>query len=211
MAKCCHHEAPKTGFSQRFRMALWIALILNASLFLIEVIGGMQSGSSALWADALDFAGDSFNYILSLIALGMSLYWRATAALVKGIMMLSFAAAIVIKVIWSYSNGQPPEVMTMGIIGGLALAANIVSALVLYAFKEGDSNMRSVWLCSRNDAIGNVAVLGAALGVFGTQSVLPDLIVAAIMAGLGWSGGVQIIKGALAERQQVKHHSHAHS
>lgn len=210
MAKCCHHEAPKQAFSKRFRLALWIALILNASLFLIEVIGGVQSGSSALWADALDFAGDSFNYILSLIALGMSLYWRATAALLKGIMMLAFAAAIIIKVIWSYSYGQTPEVMTMGVIGLLALVANIVSALVLYAFREGDSNMRSVWLCSRNDAIGNIAVLFAALGVFGTQSVLPDLIVATIMAGLGWSGGVQIIKSALAERKQSKHSAHAH-
>lgn len=211
MAGCaCSHDIPKKSYSKKFRNALWIALILNLSLFLTEVIGGMQSGSAALWADALDFAGDSFNYILSLIALGMSLYWRANAALLKGAMMLLFAGLVVGKVIWSYANGQPPEAIKMGLIGILALGANIISALVLYAFREGDSNMRSVWICSRNDAIGNIAVLLAALGVFGTQSILPDLIVAFIMAVLGFSGGLQIVKKAWAERQESQEHHHAH-
>ncbi|SDB82900.1 cation transporter [Acinetobacter boissieri] len=206
MAGChCHHEAPTKTHSKKFRNALWIALVLNLSLFLIEVIGGMQSGSASLWADSLDFAGDSFNYIISLIALGMSLYWRANAALLKGSMMILFAIFVVAKVVWSYSNGQPPEAMTMGFIGVLALVANIISALVLYTFRDGDSNMRSVWLCSRNDAIGNVAVLLAALGVFGTQSALPDLLVASIMAVLGFSGGLQIIKQARAERRKVRY------
>lgn len=212
MAGChCNHDVPNKSYSKKFRNALWIALVLNLSLFFIEVAGGMQSGSASLWADALDFAGDSFNYIISLLALGMSLYWRANAALLKGAMMVLFAALVVGKVIWSYSYGQPPEVMTMSIIGILALVANIISALVLYTFREGDSNMRSVWLCSRNDAIGNVAVLLAALGVFGTQSVLPDLVVAFIMAALGLSGGLQIIKSARAERKQSRQdivHSH---
>lgn len=206
MAGChCHHEAPTKTHSKKFRNALWIALVLNLSLFLIEVVGGMQSGSASLWADSLDFAGDSFNYIISLIALGMSLYWRANAALLKGGMMVLFAGLVVGKVVWSYSIGQPPEAMTMGVIGVLALLANIISAFVLYTFRDGDSNMRSVWLCSRNDAIGNVAVLLAALGVFGTQSMLPDLLVAFIMAILGFSGGLQVIKQARAERQKSRY------
>ncbi|MBF7681940.1 cation transporter [Acinetobacter sp. B5B] len=206
MAGChCHHEAPTKTHSKKFRNALWIALVLNLSLFLIEVVGGMQSGSASLWADSLDFAGDSFNYIISLIALGMSLYWRANAALLKGGMMVLFAGLVVGKVVWSYSIGQPPEAMTMGVIGVLALLANIISAFVLYTFRDGDSNMRSVWLCSRNDAIGNVAVLLAALGVFGTQSMFPDLLVAFIMAILGFSGGLQVIKQARAERQKSRY------
>ena len=173
-------------------------------MFLIEVFGGMYANSSALWADALDFAGDSMNYAISLAVIGMSLYWRATVALLKGWTMLLFGIFVLVKAGYAYSQGIVPEAMTMGVIGMAALVANVVVAVILYAFREGDSNMQSVWLCSRNDAIGNLAVIFAAVGVFGTGSMYPDLVVALIMAGLGISSGYSVIKNASAERRQSK-------
>ena len=202
MACTCSHEPAPNKPNSKFRIALWIALIINAMMFLVELIGGAYAHSSALWADSLDFFGDAVNYGVSLAVLGASLYWRATVALVKGFVMAAFGIVVIAKVLYAYANGIAPEPITMGGIGILALAANVICAYVLYAFREGDSNMQSVWLCSRNDAIGNVAVILAAVGVFGTGSLWPDLIVAAIMAILGLTGGYQVIRKALQERKQ---------
>lgn len=188
----------------RFRTALWIALIINLLMFVVELFGGMYAHSAALWADALDFFGDAANYAISLAVLGMSLYWRATVALLKGITMATFGCLVLAKTVYNYMQGIPPEAITMGVIGGLALVANVVAAVILYRFRDGDSNMKSVWLCSRNDAIGNVAVILAAVGVFGTGSLLPDIIVAVIMAGLGLTAGYQVIKKAWAERRESR-------
>ncbi|WP_151777939.1 cation transporter [Acinetobacter brisouii] len=205
MAGCqCEHHTPKQARSKKFRNALWIAFFLNLSMFIIEVVVGIKAGSTALWADALDFAGDAFNYAISIMALGMSLYWRASIALVKGITMFAFAVLILVKVVWAYWTGLQPEAITMGLIGLLALVANVLSALVLYTFRDGDANMTSVWLCSRNDAIGNIAVILAAIGVFGTQSSIPDLVVAVVMASLGFSSGYHVIQKSRAERQAAK-------
>ena len=212
MACCnCDHDQLAKSKTTKFKIALWIALILNLGMFLIEILGGMQAGSASLWADALDFFGDAVNYLISLLALGLSLYWRATVALIKGLTMGIFAFIILGKVIWSSLHGVPPEAVTMGIIGVMALTANVISAVVLFAFRDGDANMQSVWLCSRNDAIGNIAVMIAALGVFGTQSVVPDLIVAVLMALLGLSAGWTIITQSQRERraQQQNHLSHS--
>ncbi len=200
---CSSAPAPQKPNS-KFRTALWIALIINAAMFIVELIGGAYAHSSSLWADSLDFFGDAVNYGVSLAVLSASLYWRATVALAKGIVMATFGFVVIGKVIYAYVQGIPPEAITMGAIGILALIANVISAAVLYAFRDGDSNMQSVWLCSRNDAIGNVAVILAAVGVFGTGSMLPDLIVAMIMAGLGLVAGYQVIKRARLERQQNK-------
>jgi Co/Zn/Cd efflux system component len=123
-------------------------------MFLIEVFGGAHIGSTSLWADALDFLGDSVNYIISIFALGMSLYWRATVALLKGLTMGIFALIVLLKVLWSIFYGMAPEAMAMGAIGFMGLMANLISALVLFAFRDGDANMKSVWLCSRNDYAG---------------------------------------------------------
>ena len=202
MACTCSHEPAPNKPNSKFRIALWIALIINAMMFLVELIGGAYAHSSALWADSLDFFGDAVNYGVSLAVLGASLYWRATVALVKGFVMAAFGIAVIAKVLYAYANGIAPEPITMGVIGILALVANVICAYVLYAFREGDSNMQSVWLCSRNDAIGNVAVILAAVGVFGTGSLWPDLIVAVIMAILGLTGGYQVIRKALQERKQ---------
>ena len=203
VCSCSSAPAPKKPNS-KFRTALWIALVLNLAMFFVELVGGAYAHSSSLWADSLDFFGDAVNYAVSLAVLGASLYWRATVALAKGAVMATFGFVIIAKVIYAYVQGIPPEAITMGAIGVLALIANVISAAVLYAFRDGDSNMQSVWLCSRNDAIGNVAVILAAVGVFGTGSMLPDLIVAMIMAGLGVTAGYQVIKNARFERQQNK-------
>ncbi|WP_180076661.1 cation transporter [Acinetobacter sp. YH12106] len=200
MACSCSHEPAPSKPDSKFRTALWIALVVNLTLFVVELIGGAYAHSSALWADALDFFGDAVNYGVSLAVIGASLYWRATVALLKGMTMALFGLVVIGKVIYAYLQGIPPEALTMGLIGVLALLANVFTAVILYAFREGDSNMRSVWLCSRNDAIGNAAVILAAVGVFGTGSLWPDIIVAMIMASLGLTAGYQIVKQALAER-----------
>ena len=165
-------------------------------------MGGTYAHSSSLWADALDFFGDAINYAISLAVLGLSLYWRATVALFKGVIMALFSFVVIAKTIYAYIQGLQPEEITMGIIGIMALLANVISAIVLYAFRDGDSNMQSVWLCSRNDAIGNVAVILAVIGIFGTGSLLLDIIVAAIMALLGINSGYQVIQKSLKDRRK---------
>lgn len=201
MSGCCCNQDCSTGnaISPRYRKALWIALAINAAMFAVEIAGGLKSGSMSLFADALDFAADAANYGISLAALAMGLAWRSRAALVKGASMLAFGLFVVGRTAWAAYHAQPPEPATMGAIAFLALLANGGVALMLYAFRDGDANMRSVWLCSRNDAIGNVAVMLAAAGVFGTGSGWPDLAVAAVMAGLALSSGRSVIRQAMRE------------
>lgn len=201
---CASTCSPSKKVSPRFRKALWIALVINALMFVVEILGGYKAQSVSLWADALDFAGDAANYALSLVVLSMSLYWRATAALVKGITMAAFGVFVIAKVVWSYFYGVSPEPMVMGAIGVMALIANVSVALMLYAFRDGDANMRSVWLCSRNDSIANIAVILAAVGVFGIGSVFPDLFVAFVIAYLGVSSGYAVIKQSQQERKQAR-------
>ena len=201
MAKdCCDSGCSSNQLiTPRYRKILWIALIINLAMFVVEIVSGWNANSVSLLADAIDFFGDAMNYGISLAVLSMSLMWRARAALFKGFTMGAFGIFVLASAVWSYMNGQVPEPYTMGAIGLLALIANVSVAVMLYAYREGDANMRSVWLCSRNDAIGNVAVMIAALGVFGSGSAWPDLLVAAIMASLGLSAAVQVIKKAMSE------------
>ena len=191
--------SPTQKISPKFRKALWIALFLNALMFFVEIIGGSQARSVSLWADALDFFGDAVNYGISLAVIGASLSWRATVALIKGLTMAVFGLVVIGKVIYAFMQGIPPEAITMGIIGVLALIANVVTAIILYAFRDGDANMKSVWLCSRNDAIGNVAVILAGVAVYVTQSKYPDLIVAFVLAFLAIQAAKEIISQALQE------------
>lgn len=197
----CGNDAAKAD--PRWRRVLWAALIVNAGMFLVEMVAGATADSRALQADALDFLGDAANYAVSLAVVGMALAWRARAALLKSLFMLGFAAWVMGSAVFAFVNGTAPDPATMGVIGTLALVANIGVALLLYRYRTGDANMRSVWICSRNDAIGNVAVLVAALGVFGTGSAWPDLIVASIMAALALTGGVQVLRQALGELRVV--------
>ncbi|MCW8198898.1 cation transporter [Verminephrobacter aporrectodeae subsp. tuberculatae] len=202
-AHCQHHHGAHAHASAtvdpRYRRILWIALIVNAAMFALELGAGLRSGSAALLGDAIDFLGDAANYGLSLWVLSMALAWRARAALLKGASMLGFGVFVIGRVLWGLWQAIPPEPFTMGSVGLLALAANLGVAVLLYAWREGDANMRGVWLCTRNDALGNLAVLGAALGVLGTGTAWPDLVVAAIMAGLAISGGASVIRDARKE------------
>lgn len=207
MAGSCAHNhcsnEEKSNNSPAWRQALWIALAVNGIMFLAEIIAGAAAGSASLQADALDFLGDTANYAISLGVAGLGLAWRARAALVKGWAMTLLGFWVIGAAIWHAMAGTLPAASTMSIVGIVALIANVAVALVLYRFREGDSNMRSVWICSRNDAIGNVAVMAAALGVFGTGTAWPDLVVAAILALLGISGGIQIVQQARLELRSV--------
>lgn len=204
MAGCCHNNhcssnAQSALEDKGWHRALWIALAVNGAMFLAEIIAGVAAGSVSLQADALDFLGDSANYAISLGVAGMALSWRSRAALLKGISLGLLGLWILGSTIWHAYFGSLPSAPVMGVVGTLALISNAGVALLLYRFRSGDANRRSVWICSRNDAIGNIAVLLAAAGVFGTGTGWPDIIVAALMAGLGIWGGGQIIAQALAE------------
>ncbi len=201
----CISDAPNNAISPGWRRALWIALIVNALMFAVELYAGAAADSHALKADALDFFGDAANYAISLLVAGLALGWRARAALFKGGTLVVLGAYVLGSAIWAALDGSSPEPQTMGIIGTLALVANLGVAVMLFRFRSGDANMRSVWICSRNDAIGNVAVVAAAAGVFGTGTAYPDLIVAAILATLGLWGGWQIIRQAQGEIAEVRY------
>ena len=192
----------------RFRRVLWIALAVNAAMFFVELAAGYRSGSLSLLADAIDFGGDAANYAVSLAVLSATLGWRARTALLKSFCMMGFGVFVLSRAVWSVFHGVAPDAATMGAIGLLALVANVTVAWMLYAFREGDANMRSVWLCSRNDAISNIAVMIAALGVVGTGSAWPDLAVAAVMAALALSGGWAVLQHA---RRELAQETHAHA
>lgn len=199
------HAPPAAAADPRYRRVLWVALLVNAVMFGVELWAGAQAGSASLLADAIDFLGDAGNYAVSLMVLSMALAWRARAALLKGATMLAFGLFVLGRVAWGAWFGITPEPITMGTVGLLALAANVGVAVLLYAWREGDANMRGVWICTRNDALGNVAVMGAALGVFGTGTAWPDLAVAATMAALAISGGWSIVRQAHAELREASH------
>lgn len=199
MAGCCNNEPLESKRNTRYGRVLWIALVVNASMFGVEIYAGWSGGSVSLLADAIDFFGDAANYGISLFVLALSVQWRSRAALLKGLTMGGYGVFILVSAAWHGITGTVPEAATMGIIGSLALAANLLVAVLLFTYRNGDANMRSVWLCTRNDAIGNLAVLLAALGVFSTGSALPDLVVAVAMGTLALTAGMGVVKQARRE------------
>lgn len=196
---CCGHNVVFDGLSADYRRRLWLVIAINAAMFVTEMAAGHLAGSQALQADALDFLGDTLTYGLSLAVIGLSLRMRALAALAKGASLVLMGLWVAGSTAWAVLIQGLPSAPIMGGVGALALAANLASVLLLASYKDGDSNVRSVWLCSRNDAIGNVAVVLAALGVFGTGTAWPDLIVAGVMAGLFLWSAQAILRQALAE------------
>ncbi|MES2226731.1 MAG: cation transporter [Pseudomonadota bacterium] len=194
---CCTPLPPTHDAA--YRKVLWLSLLLNAAMFLIEIAGSLRSGSVSLLADAIDFFGDAANYGLSLAVLSMALTWRARAALLKAASMAGFGIFVLGRALWGALNGVPPQPLTMGAVAALALVVNVGVAWMLYRYRHGDANMRSVWLCSRNDALGNVAVALAALGVFGTGAAWPDLLVAVGMAALALGGAFSVMRQARGE------------
>ena len=205
MACSCHTDtcstetAASAALDPRWRRALWIALVVNAAMFVVELAAGLQAGSVSLLADAVDFAGDAVNYGLSLAVLSMAVVWRSRAAWIKGASMFAYGLFVLGKAAWVLRSGSVPEPLTMGAVAFAAMLANVGVAVLLYTWRNGDANMRSVWICSRNDALSNVAVMLAAAGVFGTGSAWPDLAVAAVMAGLALTGGAQVMRHARSE------------
>jgi Co/Zn/Cd efflux system component len=197
----CHSSDPHRG-NPAYRRVLWAVLAINAAMFLVEIGAGLAAGSASLQADALDFFGDAANYAISLLVVGMALRYRATAALAKGSTMGLFGLWIIGAVIWHALHGTLPSAITMGAVGFAALAANAISFGLLWAFRDGDANMRSAWICTRNDVLGNLAVLVAAAGVFGTGTGWPDVIVAATMASLALQGAWLVIQQSLNELRQ---------
>ena len=192
-ADCCNHTLSTA------RPLLWLALGINASMFAVEVVAGLIAGSVSLHADALDFLGDSFNYAISIAVLTLALTWRARAALLKGATMGVLGLWVMGEAAWHIYIGRVPEPVVMGAVGFAALFANALVALMLYRFRNSEANLRSAWICSRNDVLGNLAVLLAAVGVFGTGTLWPDVIVAVLMATLALQGSVTVVRQSLDE------------
>jgi len=202
---CCDHCQtfdPERG-NPSYRRALWIVLAINAGMFLVEIGAGLAAGSASLQADALDFLGDAANYGISLLVAGMTLRYRAMAAFAKGVSMGAFGLWVIATVVWHAVQGTLPSAAMMGAVGFAALAANAVSFGILWFYRTGDANMRSAWICTRNDVLGNLAVLLAALGVFGTGTGWPDILVAATMAALALQGASTVLRQSLGEMGQA--------
>lgn len=200
-AGCCANQPKFDGMSAEYRRALWLVIAINGGMFLVELMAGALAGSQALQADALDFLGDTLTYGISLAVIGMSLRVRATAALLKGMSLAVMGLWVLGATAYRVLVSGLPDAAIMGGIGFAALVANLASVLILMRYKDGDANVRSVWLCSRNDAIGNLAVMGAAVGVALSGTAWPDLVVAALMAGLFLWSAMAIIRQALMERR----------
>jgi Co/Zn/Cd efflux system component len=199
-ARCCSGScSAPPPVDPRYRKALWVALVLNALMFVVELGASWASGSVSLLADSIDFFGDAGNYAISLAVLGMAMPARSKAALFKAACMGAFGVFVLGKAAWSLQAGMPPDPATMGAVGFAALAVNAGVTLMLYRFRSGDANMRSVWICSRNDALGNIAVMLAALGVFRTGSAWPDILVAGVMGALALTGSWTVLKQAKRE------------
>jgi Co/Zn/Cd efflux system component len=203
-ASCCNHPVDIHRGNQSYRRVLWAVLIINAAMFAVEIAAGLAAGSASLQADALDFLGDAGNYAISLFVVSMALQYRAMAALLKGATMGVFGLWVVGVTLWHAFAGTLPEAFTMGAVGTAALIANAISFALLWAHRGGDANMRSAWICSRNDVLGNLAVLFAAAGVFSTGTGWPDIAVAAIMAVLALQGAVLVLTQSWAELRTAR-------
>jgi len=182
-----------------YRRALWVALVLNALMFGVEIVASFKAESVSLLADAIDFLGDAGNYAVALFVLGLAPVWRSRTALWKGWLMVGYGVFVLGKSAWQWTAGIVPEPFIMTWVSLLALAVNLGVASLLYAHRNGDAQARSVWLCSRNDALGNLAVIGAAGGVWATAHGWPDIVVALVLAGLALTSGASVIRHAQQE------------
>jgi Co/Zn/Cd efflux system component len=209
------HADTFDGMNDDYKRRLIIVTVVNIAMFVVEMTAGQLSGSQALKADALDFFADGITYALSFWAIGKALSVRATAALAKGISLVVMGLWIAGSTLYQIFVFGLPEAEVMGVIGLLALGANVFTVWLLFAYKDGDANIRSVWLCSRNDAIGNVAVVIAAVLVWWSGSSAPDLVVAGIMSVLFLWSAWQILTQSVAELKHAREderagHRHDH-
>ena len=204
-ASCCEQATDPHRGNESYRRVLWAVLAINVAMFLVEIGAGLAAGSASLQADALDFLGDAGNYAISLFVVGMALRYRATAAFLKGTTMGVFGIWVLGLTAWHAWHETLPHAFTMGAVGVAALIANACSFGLLWAYRTGDANMRSAWVCTRNDVLGNFAVLLAAAGVFGTGTGWPDIIVASVMATLALQGAWLVISQSRAELRVSMH------
>ena len=201
--QCCQNQPKFEGVSPGFRRALWLVIAINGALFFVEMIAGRIGQSQALQADALDFFADTITYGLSLYVIGMSLKARSLVVLLKGLSLAGMGLWVFGSTVYRVFIPGIPQAEVMGLIGFLALLANLISVLLLVRYRDGDANVRSVWLCSRNDAIGNVAVILAGSAVWITSNAWPDLIVASFMSGLFLWSSAQILHLVYKENRQT--------
>ncbi|KMP11144.1 cation transporter [Candidatus Nitromaritima sp. SCGC AAA799-C22] len=205
MNECCESKDSELHkLVGRQRVVLIVVLWINLFMFLFEFSAGFLADSSALLADSLDMLGDTLVYGFSLYVLARSERWKSWVALFKGIIQAAFGIGVIIEMIRKILYGGMPLGLTMGIVGGIALVANVFCMFLLLRHREDDINMRSVWLCSRNDVIGNVGVIFAAIMVNNTGSFLPDILVGAIIAGIFLKTAVYVIKSSLLELNKRK-------
>jgi Co/Zn/Cd efflux system component len=204
---CPSDVATNASADPIFRRVLWAALLANVAMFFVEIVASQLGDSMSLQADALDFFGDSANYGISLFVAGMVLTARAKASMIKGVTMALFGTWVIASAVYRAMMGSEPDPSTMGTVAFVALIVNVAVAVLLFRYRDGDSNRRSIWLCSRNDAIGNVAVMAAAAGVFASTSRWPDLLVAAIIAALSLSAAMHVMRLARAELRFSKRNS----
>jgi Co/Zn/Cd efflux system component len=201
---CCDHqdccELPQTD--NRYRRILLAALAVNLTMFGVEIAASIVAGSVSLRADALDFLADAANYAVALAVVGLALHWRARAALLKGGVMGLFGLWVAASTVHHAITATVPHAEMMGAVGLLALAANLAVAGLLYRYRAADSQAMSVWLCTRNDCIANIAVITAGAGVWWSGTPWPDIAVAAIIAYLGLSSALQVTRQARRELQQ---------
>ena len=184
MADCCSTSPVFTGMDPLYKRALMWVIGINATMFVVELVAGLSAGSQALQADALDFLADSVAYGMALWAIGRAAKTRALVAIYKAISLLLMGLWVLGSTVYHFFVVGNPVAEVMGGIGLLALAANLLSVVILAKYRDGDANVRSVWLCSRNDAIGNVAVILASVAVWWSGTAWPDLVVALVMSGL---------------------------
>ncbi len=198
---CCGN-VPFEGMTESYKAILKYIIAINFIMFVIEMMSGYFAESMALKADALDFLGDTFTYALSFVVIGRSIQTRAKASLFKGISLAFMAVGVLGFTVYRTIVGSAPDPLTIGLIGVLAFCANMASVMLLRRYKDGDSNVRSVWLCSRNDAIGNILVIFAGIAVAYTGLFWPDILVAFLIAGLFMHSAIQIIRQALKEMRE---------
>jgi cation diffusion facilitator family transporter len=205
MDACCEHKTEEINTLRgEHRKVLVLVLAINAVLFIVEAVAGLLAHSTALLADSLDMFGDSLVYGFSLYVLWRSAEWKAMAAVVKGVIMALFGAGVLIEAVYKIAAGVTPAAETMGIIGLLVLIGNGVCFLLLFRHRSDDLNMRSTWLCSRNDIIANIAVLIAAGGVAYFRSIWPDVLVGGIIAVLFLRTAFTVLSESIQEYRDLR-------
>lgn len=198
---CCGHSAPFDGATPEYRRVLLWVIAINLGAFVVVAAGGLLAGSASVAANALDFLADGATYALSLWAIGKSVAVRSGAALVKGASLFVLGLSVLGFAIWRTVNGLPPEGLAISGLGLFGAAANLVAAILLSKYRDGDANVRSVWLCTRNDLIQCLAVVAVGAVVWLTGSRWPDLIAGAFLAAIFLQSAWSITIQARAERR----------